>query len=784
MKDMVVGMMEEMKALTIAHSAGQPSELPPAFGANEPKDGLHPVDRMLAMIHGLYIQGTTLLQHYFSSGDKRALNEAVQALGGAFNMSSPKHPELPTYMLALGRALAVMFEADSGNKDRDVRIIDDAIMFLTRCVEMTKEDEDRSDRQDMLNRLGEAYTARFEHSKNPNDLSSAIQTIQRAIDATAPVHGELFLMFFSLGTVHLMRYNELGETDGLGEAAIALKKAIDSAPVSTPRLPLMLVMRAKALEERFERMEDIRDIDEAIVCARRAFELSTQGRGSDLKGVDYRHYLIQVLGHRWQHTNQDADVEEIGTLSQEGLAQMDPTDEEYIRFVMISASWSIAHYRQNRNIKHIDESIALFDIASTGISKDDPAYVTILANSTNARLMRYDHLHDISDLHQLISLLQTAIDAFPQHRQELAEWRERLGSAYRFRYDALQNIDDLHEAASQYRQAAMFTLGTQRQRALCARMWALTADRLGKADESLEAYQLAVELGTLLTGLERSIGQRRVYLEEAHKLGLYIATKAVEKGEVERAVVWLEQGRGLLWRQLHHVRSPVDGLEAHNPDLAKRVREVSRKLEDGDLLSVSPESQPKVGGDMHWTLSMPKDVRRVVWKDNESTTRFALVLEWEAVLREVRQEEGFETFLRPPPIQDTTTYLPRQGFTILLHAHEEGSYAIIIDRDPNKETDVRLRSIPLTDFTFTKGKAMVRDLHTRLNAAGLRGSEERTGDLDDTEDPTRALKAFVRPNAKQTTITSVLKDLWNVVVKPIVEYLELKVSSLPISPLC
>ncbi|TEB26221.1 hypothetical protein FA13DRAFT_1777067 [Coprinellus micaceus] len=436
--------------------------------------------------------------------------------------------------------------------------------------------------------------------------------------------------------------------------------------------------------------------------------------------------------------------------------------KEYFRFaddisVVVNRPLTV----RNHDIKHIDESIALFDIASTGISKDDPAY------------------HDISDLHQLISLLQTAIDAFPQHRQELAEWRERLGSAYRFRYDALQNIDDLHEAASQYRQAAMFTLGTQRQRALCARMWALTADRLGKADESLEAYQLAVELGTLLTGLERSIGQRRVYLEEAHKLGLYIATKAVEKGEVERAVVWLEQGRGLLWRQLHHVRSPVDGLEAHNPDLAKRVREVSRKLEDGDLLSVSPESQPKVGGDMHWTLSMPKDVRRVVWKDNESTTRFALVLEWEAVLREVRQEEGFETFLRPPPIQDTTTYLPRQGFTILLHAHEEGSYAIIIDRDPNKETDVRLRSIPLTDFTFTKGEAMVRELHTRLNAAGLRGSEERTGDLDDTEDPTRALKAFVRPNARQTTITSVLKNLWNVVVKPIVEYLELKPSNDP-----
>ena len=46
------------------------------------------------------------------------------------------------------------------------------------------------------------------------------------------------------------------------------------------------------------------------------------------------------------------------------------------------------------------------------------------------------------------------------------------------------------------------------------------------------------------------------------------------------ALEWLEQGRCLIWSQLNNLRTPLDTLFAHDPEIAGDMLRVSRALEN------------------------------------------------------------------------------------------------------------------------------------------------------------------------------------------------------------
>lgn len=114
----------------------------------------------------------------------------------------------------------------------------------------------------------------------------------------------------------------------------------------------------------------------------------------------------------------------------------------------------------------------------------------------------------------------------------------------------------------------------------------------------MEAYNSAFLQLDVVLALGQSLTKRHdrlVFdddLEDTRDLGSEAATWAIQRGKLDRAVEFLEQGRSLLLAQIGRYRVKIDDIRQVDPDLANRFADLSRRLD----ASVVSDQQIKEGG--------------------------------------------------------------------------------------------------------------------------------------------------------------------------------------------
>jgi len=208
---------------------------------------------------------------------------------------------------------------------------------------------------------------------------------------------------------------------------------------------------------------------------------------------------------------------------------------------------------------------------------------------------------------------------------------------------------------------------------------------------------------------------------------------------------WLEQGRCLVWNQLHQLRTPLDTLRAKHPDLADRLQNISQALERAGSRQVS----------------IPETESNMVVKaalDNDANEHIKLANEWNQLLREIRSISEFTDFLRPRKTLHILAGIPSEGPVIIFNMHEKRCDALALVKN-----SLRPIHIPLEHFHLKHAKELQQQMTSCLASHGLR-----------FRDVERSVRRVQNPQLQQI-IQNVLVRLWNGVVEPIFNRLDYKV---------
>ncbi|KAH6867539.1 CHAT domain-containing protein [Coprinopsis sp. MPI-PUGE-AT-0042] len=275
------------------------------------------------------------------------------------------------------------------------------------------------------------------------------------------------------------------------------------------------------------------------------------------------------------------------------------------------------------------------------------------------------------------------------------------------------------------------------KRLKCARGW---AGAYGDEDleQSLEAYGVAIGLlvtcGWLNSRVSEqhhsttdtlTLGKWGATVENNTDLPLAAAARAVQCGDIGRALEWLEQGRWLVWDQIQTLRTPLDGLKRRDPQLAQQMLLVWDLLEGN-------------GNNLGGNIAAAGDIG----------TRIRASREWEKLLRQAREFPGFEDFLRPPLCSTILQHLPKSGPVVILNADQLRCDAIVLSRGANGPLVV-----PLLEMTYSKA-----------------------GNKEEKEMAVRGLKAK-RTISPYSNMDHLLGELWRSVVKPVLDALGFKTRS-------
>jgi hypothetical protein len=141
---------------------------------------------------------------------------------------------------------------------------------------------------------------------------------------------------------------------------------------------------------------------------------------------------------------------------------------------------------------------------------------------------------------------------------------------------------------------------------------------------------------------------------------------AVTLDKSQLAVEWIEQSRSIVWRQLLQLRSPQEGLEHIDAELAKRLDNISKALEHSSTIEyIAKTSATKEGNPLEerHSLETQAQLHRQLAKDSED------------LVKQCRMSPGFEIsfvrilsalFVMQPVSERSLSYIPTLTALMLL----------------------------------------------------------------------------------------------------------------------
>ncbi|KDR74208.1 hypothetical protein GALMADRAFT_70977 [Galerina marginata CBS 339.88] len=656
----------------------------------------------------LYSAGVSYRGRYQEFGVLQDLNEAIASTEAAVNTASDDHADKAKWLNDLGIAHRLRFRRTANPAD-----ISDAVLDHQNAIQLVPDGHESVPA--FLSRLGSAYMIRFQSTGMIRDISEAITAHQKAVHLTPNNDAEISYRLTDLGTAYTLRFmfDPKGNVIDLSAATTAHQKAVDFAPKGHENLPLMLNNLGKSLASLYDCTRNDSDLSRAIAVQQEAVNL-TPGDHPDRPA--WLNNLGELLLRRSQSKGDLGDVSMAIAIQQKAI-ELTPNGHARILSHLLSLSNSLMYRSQHTtDPKHIDESISTHQKALELMPEGHPDKSSLLVCQGRSLLLRFERNGDLRDLENTISNL-------------------RLAASYSF--------------------------GRPSVRLEAAKTWANLCQK-HDPPQSLEAYDVAIQLVSLVAGVEHTIEKRHEKLTDISTLSVAAASTAVSLGMYETALEWLEQGRCIVWSQINSLRSPLDDLREYDEALADRLYRISRSLESAG----SRASSIGIDTTMSQRISLQDEVNNHV----------NLAQEWEELLEKVRNIPRFRNFLRPKPCADLLKDVPDTGPVVVVIVHKERCDALALIAG----ADTPLH-IPLEGFSHRRAEELHRLLSLYLSSNGvrMRGMEPKAEEQpkDNSEPENRGMKYETTASEKGSVIHEVLHDLWLYVVKPVLDGLALSDST-------
>lgn len=629
-------------------------------------------------------------------------------------------------------------------------------------------------------------------------IDDAIFALGVAVIATPHMHPEYPPRLEALGNALMLLYDHTRELEDISQAIKTHRRAIELTPNGHVQLPGRLHRLGECLRRRFERTGDLRDMTEAISQYQRAVQLCPDAPEihCDIGNSFLRRYIL---------TNELVDIQEAIAAHLQGL-ELIPDDhpgvalchnslgialqlcfkafgEPYMLAEAIAAHRRVVELCPESSPLHIAATLNLGTSYSTSFehfghrsdidaaitanqrvvqlgTDNDGTPDTAYRNLGSSFLERFSHYGDPHDVDEAISAFRLAVELTPKGSVDLPRSLCGLGDALHDRSLSTGSPEDLEASIAMFKSAATCSRGPLRIKIRSAMLWARhLSQRDPQSPEVTLALDTAIRLIPLMAGLDRRVQIRYWEIRGASAVALEAAALACRLDISDKAVEWLEQGRCLVWSQLSALSMPLDDLRQYDTALAERLTDVAHKLQ--------------TAGSWREMSSFDMALSEKISAEDEALAHSDLANEWERLLLTARAIPGFETFLLPSPCSSLLQYLPTSGPVIVINVDETRCDAIALVHGLDEPLH-----IPLPDFSLERAKQYRRDLHTKLVELGLsaRGEESDVCTLNGTS--SRPAGKYRRKKQVEGHIVhNILRDLWDLVVKPVLDALGFSVST-------
>ena len=680
--------------------------------------------------------GTALLARYEHSGDPVDLDRAADLLADVLRTAPAGPPEHAGWLINYGNVRLHQFRRSLALEDAD-----DAIRLYGSALAATPPAS--SERAARLENLAVGWRLRAEHTGQPEDLDQAVAAAENLLARLGDDHPRRGAALASLANVFLLRLERTGLTADADRAVAAAAQAA-SLPAVRPDLvarALRDVGLANALVERAQHTGSSADSEQAIELIRAALAVIPPDHASYPGRLINLAYVLLEQADRLDPSYPGDEgplplLDEAVSASAAGTRLMPPGDEDFWMAAAAHGNALLARYQHARDPADLGASIEAYEVALRALPDGHPDRAGQLANLGGARHLRFQAEGGVADLNAAIDQLRMAVRGSDPAHPDTAKRQLGLGQALASIPGPVGSRDVLAEAVGNLSGAAGNAAALPAARITAAQTWGRMAAQAGDWGSAVAGYATAVALLPVAAwhGLSRDDREHR--LSAWPGVARDAAACALQAGQGELAVELLEQGRSVLWSQALGTRTDLTRLAASHPELAERLAQARRVLEqvgqgpplgaqlpDADLgLAASPLVRARLAGER----------------------RMRAAREWDDVVATVRTLPGFADFQQPVEFAQLRR-AASEGPVVIVNASRIRCDALII-------TLAGVQVVPLERVTW--------DEVLEHGDAYLHAIQRLSGYGDQDPDREEAI-------ARLTAIVTTLRWLWDTIAEPV-----------------
>ncbi|THH14121.1 hypothetical protein EUX98_g9647, partial [Antrodiella citrinella] len=636
----------------------------------------------------------------------------------------------------------------------------EAIEIYQQCLQYMSEDD--SQRIEVLCGLSDALRLRYKHDGQSADVDSSVSLAHKALDSAAiapegsiadidraldpPSHPAFAEYLGSLIDMLFSRYHILGMPGDLEEALVHCRKIVKLRPDDRIQHLIRISQTLWGLSARYAQTSDPRDLEQMRRLRETVLEFDAKGDMSF--AVDILKRNAAVLPGE---TPTEADSKIAGNEEGRGL-YTSVTDR--VQILILTANMHALRFDETKATEDFTQAEQTYREALDMLpdrNKEKRREVLQPLSSLFASRFRYEGRTE--DLDRAISFAEAALAATRPHSRAHALQESQLGNLIAQRYWDVSddhNISQLLAAIEHFRSVCDAPECPLYIRFHASLYWSAIAAEHTFADSfsiAMDGYRASFDLLPQLAWLGADTRASLHAIQQSAGLPADAATFALTEGKEKEAVEFLEVGRSVIWNQATRLRTPVDDVAAIAPELAEKLKVLSRSIEGHGV------------GHANIVSSTTED-------DEDTTaatalhTSWRLRQDWLSVIQSIRSLPGFCHFLQRKPFEALAS-VAREGPVVILTAHERLSVALILPEEGAAPVCVQLKT------TVKK----LKDLHGTLRkVAHSRGAREDESKDEEEEAALRAGRPG-RRTVKTESGDSILSTLWTDVAEPVVKYL-------------
>ncbi|MFG3266083.1 MULTISPECIES: CHAT domain-containing protein [Streptomyces] len=223
------------------------------------------------------------------------------------------------------------------------------------------------------------------------------------------------------------------------------RRIVVSLPEGWPGRARCLSDLGGALLASFDRLNDDRDLEEAVRVGRESVAATSAG---DPDQADLLGNLSNSLTTRFERFGSAADLDEAITLNRAALRARTERDHGRVNSQCGLANALLRRHGLTAERGDLDEAISLLQDAVEDTAAEDPSWITIASNLGVALRGRYEITAALEDLNRAVDTAREAVRLTPPGHPMLLMTLAGLSAALQERFHRTGDMADLHSAIS------------------------------------------------------------------------------------------------------------------------------------------------------------------------------------------------------------------------------------------------------------------------------------------------------------------------------------------------